>query len=98
MIVTGSGGVGKTTLVDSWIQSLLKDKRVEKVLSLDLQGFGRFADLQFVPPEKVLEIFLARLGRRMADIPISLPDRAQLFRDTVEAIPRKTRRLPRQRR
>ncbi|GAA4380773.1 XRE family transcriptional regulator [Actinomadura verrucosospora] len=75
VVITGAGGVGKTTLALHWLHEL-KDE-YEGQLFVDLRGFSGADPL---PPDEPLERFLRALGALPESIPPSIDEQAALFR------------------
>nr|WP_318533313.1 MULTISPECIES: tetratricopeptide repeat protein [Actinoalloteichus] len=74
-VVSGLGGVGKTTLAAQWLQRITEETP-DGQLYADLGGFG----VDAVLPERVLAAFLRALGASDQQIPDELPERTALFR------------------
>lgn len=75
VVITGAGGVGKTTLALHWLHELKSD--YEGQLFVDLRGFSGADPL---PPDEPLERFLRALGALPENIPPSIDEQAALFR------------------
>lgn len=75
VVVTGPGGVGKTTLALHWLHQMKAD--FEGQLFVDLQGFSGNDPL---PPGEPLERFLRALGAAADGIPVNVDEQAALFR------------------
>ncbi|ASO21799.1 hypothetical protein FHR81_003448 [Actinoalloteichus hoggarensis] len=75
-VVSGLGGVGKTTLAAHWLRQLA-DETPDGQLYADLGGSGGGEP---VPPARVLAGFLRALGVADERIPDDLSERASLFR------------------
>ncbi|WP_433171606.1 tetratricopeptide repeat protein [Actinoallomurus sp. CA-150999] len=75
-VITGQGGIGKTTLGLCWLQHV-SDRYPDGQLYVDLQGFSGISHLT---PEEGLTSLLRSLGMAAADIPISTEDQSALFR------------------
>ncbi|MEU4820757.1 tetratricopeptide repeat protein [Actinomadura sp. NPDC023710] len=75
VVITGPGGVGKTTLALNWVHELKSE--YEGQLFVDLRGFSGAEPL---PPDEPLERFLRALGALPEDIPPSIDEQAALFR------------------
>ncbi|GAA4095538.1 ATP-binding protein [Actinomadura miaoliensis] len=75
VVITGPGGVGKTTLALHWLHQLKID--YEGQLFVDMRGFSGGEPL---PPAEPLERFLRALGARAESIPVNVDEQAALFR------------------
>lgn len=75
VVVTGPGGVGKTTLALHWLHRI-KDG-YEGQLFVDLRGFSGTEPL---PPDEPLERFLRALGAGPESIPPGADEQSALFR------------------
>ncbi|TDC62021.1 tetratricopeptide repeat protein [Actinomadura sp. GC306] len=75
VVLTGPGGIGKTTLALRWLHEI-KD-RYEGQLFIDLRGFSGTGPL---PPDEPLERFLRALGAAPERIPTDTDEQAALFR------------------
>ncbi|XRQ04543.1 tetratricopeptide repeat protein [Actinomadura welshii] len=75
VVLTGPGGVGKTTLALRWLHEI-KD-RYEGQLFTDLRGFSGAGPL---PPDEPLEGFLRALGAPPESVPPGLDAQSALFR------------------
>ncbi|NVI92984.1 tetratricopeptide repeat protein [Actinomadura sp. BRA 177] len=75
IVLTGPGGVGKTTLALRWLHEI-KD-RYEGQLFIDLRGFSGTEPL---PPGEPLERFLRALGAAPESIPPGTDEQSALFR------------------
>ncbi|MET9437226.1 BTAD domain-containing putative transcriptional regulator [Streptomyces sp. NPDC006551] len=78
VLVTGMGGVGKTSLVMHSVQTVLH-AYPDGQLYVDLRG----ADGSPLDPASVLASFLRALGERDAYIPTDLSERAALYRSRL---------------
>ncbi|MGW2447876.1 BTAD domain-containing putative transcriptional regulator [Streptomyces sp. NPDC001675] len=78
VLVTGMGGVGKTSLVMHSVQTVLP-AYPDGQLYADLRG----ADGTPADPASVLASFLRALGERDSYIPSELPERAALYRSLL---------------
>lgn len=76
-VVSGPGGVGKTTLAVHWAHSAVKSFPDGQLYG-NLQGFGTRSDP--VPPEEVLCGFLVALGVPAREIPPGAQAQAGLYR------------------
>ncbi len=76
VIVTGTGGVGKTALATTFLRQTVADFP-DGQLYADLAGFS---PAEAVEPEQALDTFLRALGVAPAEIPHGLAARAALFR------------------
>ncbi|MFI0479075.1 tetratricopeptide repeat protein [Actinomadura sp. 9N215] len=75
VVVSGPGGVGKTTLALRWLHQLTD--RYEGQLFVDLHGFSGTEPL---PPDEPLGRFLRALGTGAESIPSGIDEQAALFR------------------
>lgn len=75
VVLTGPGGVGKTTLALRWLHEI-KDG-YEGQLFIDLRGFSGTGPL---PPDEPLERFLRALGAAPESIPAAAEEQSALFR------------------
>ncbi|WP_165978218.1 ATP-binding protein [Actinomadura darangshiensis] len=75
VVITGPGGVGKTTLALHWLHRI-KDG-YEGQLFIDLRGFSGTEPL---PPDEPLERFLRALGASPESIPAGTDEQSALFR------------------
>ncbi|MFG2085474.1 MULTISPECIES: tetratricopeptide repeat protein [unclassified Spirillospora] len=75
VVLTGPGGVGKTTLASRWLHGI-KD-RYEGQLFVDLRGFSGAEPL---PPDEPLERFLRALGAAPESIPAGADEQSALYR------------------
>jgi tetratricopeptide (TPR) repeat protein len=75
-VVSGTGGVGKTSLVSYWLHSI-SDQYEGGVLYADLRGHTPAAA---TPPGTILTGFLAALGTPPERIPVELGEQAKLYR------------------
>ncbi|MFB4306647.1 tetratricopeptide repeat protein [Actinomadura sp. GTD37] len=75
VVLTGPGGVGKTTLALRWLHEI-KDG-YEGQLFIDLRGFSGAEPL---PPDEPLERFLRALGAAPEHIPAAADEQSALFR------------------
>ncbi|WP_212827193.1 ATP-binding protein [Polymorphospora rubra] len=80
VVLTGPAGVGKTALATHWAHAV-RDRFVDGQLYVDLAGFS---DAEPTDPSEALGAFLRALGVAPQRIPITLAERAALFR-TVTA-------------
>lgn len=79
VVVSGAGGVGKTTLALRWLYDV-RDKFPDGQLYVDL---GAFAPTGPVEPEQVLEWFLLALGVPAESLPQGLAQREALYRSVT---------------
>ncbi|WP_165495520.1 NB-ARC domain-containing protein, partial [Actinomadura roseirufa] len=75
VVVTGQGGVGKTTLALHWLHRIRA--RYEGQLFVDLRGFSGAEPLA---PAEPLERFLRALGAAQESIPAGIDEQSALFR------------------
>lgn len=75
VVLTGPGGVGKTTLALQWLHRIKDD--YEGQLFIDLRGFSGTEPL---PPDEPLERFLRALGAPPESIPPAIDEQSALFR------------------
>jgi tetratricopeptide (TPR) repeat protein len=75
-VISGTGGVGKTTIALRWLHDA-RDSFADGQLYVDL---GAFAPSGPIEPEQVLEWFLLALGVRPVDVPFGLAPRQALYR------------------
>ncbi|SNT42788.1 NB-ARC domain-containing protein [Actinomadura meyerae] len=75
VVLTGPGGVGKTTLALHWLHEI-KDG-YDGQLFIDLRGFSGGEPL---PPDEPLERFLRALGAAPEHIPVGADEQSALFR------------------
>src|SRR5512139_1429808 len=75
VVITGPGGVGKTTLALHWLHKIKIG--YEGQLFVDLRGFSAGDPL---PPGEPLERFLRALGADIGTIPADIDEQAGLFR------------------
>ncbi|WP_433463626.1 ATP-binding protein [Spirillospora sp. CA-128828] len=75
VVITGPGGVGKTTLALHWLHRI-KDG-YEGQLFVDLRGFSGTEPL---PPDEPLERFLRALGASPEGVPPGVDEQSALFR------------------
>lgn len=76
VVITGTGGVGKTTLALRWLHRL-RDSYEDGQLFVDLRGFSGGRPL---PPAEPLERFLRALAVDTATMPTGVDEQAALFR------------------
>jgi tetratricopeptide (TPR) repeat protein/transcriptional regulator with XRE-family HTH domain len=79
-VITGTGGVGKTTVAVHWAHRAA-DRFPDGQLYVNLRGFGPGGAT--VRPEDVLADFLGALGVPRAQIPATTAARATLYRSTL---------------
>ncbi|TDE37230.1 tetratricopeptide repeat protein [Actinomadura sp. 6K520] len=75
VVLTGPGGVGKTTLALQYLHGI--KERYEGQLFIDLRGFSGAEPL---PPDEPLERFLRALGTAPESIPARIDEQSALFR------------------
>jgi tetratricopeptide (TPR) repeat protein len=75
-VISGPGGVGKTTIALRWLHDA-RDSFFDGQLYVDL---GAFAPSGPIEPEQVLEWFLLALGVRPGNVPFGLAPRQALYR------------------
>jgi tetratricopeptide (TPR) repeat protein len=75
-VISGTGGVGKTTLALRWLHEL-RDSYGDGQLFVDLRGFSGQAP---IPPSEPLERFLRALGVDAGAVPVNPDEQAALFR------------------
>ncbi|WP_436529593.1 AfsR/SARP family transcriptional regulator [Actinoplanes sp. HUAS TT8] len=80
VVISGVGGVGKTTLAVRWAHQVA-DRYPDGQLYADLRGYG--PEDAPVPPGDVLLGFLGALGVPDHQIPPGEPDRTALFRSVL---------------
>lgn len=78
-VVSGSGGVGKTTLTTRWSHRA-RDRFPDGQLYVDLRGYGPRSPMS---AEDALAVFLRGLGVEAAAIPTGVDERAAHFRSLV---------------
>ncbi|WP_312874429.1 tetratricopeptide repeat protein [Actinomadura litoris] len=78
LVLTGVGGVGKTSLALHWLHQ--EKASYEGQLFVDLRGFSGTGPL---PPGETLERFLRALGTGAESIPADLDEQAALFRSAT---------------
>ncbi len=83
VVVTGGGGVGKTTLAVRWAHEL-RERYPAAQFYLDLRGFSAELPLS---PSKALSRFLHALGVALDRVPTELAEAAALYRSLVAARP-----------
>lgn len=76
VVISGTGGVGKTTLGLRWLHQI-RDSYVDGQLFVDLRGFS---GQQPMPPAEPLERFLRALGVDATNMPVDADELAALFR------------------
>ncbi|MGI5167513.1 ATP-binding protein [Spirillospora sp. CA-253888] len=81
VVITGAGGVGKTTLALQWLQHLRA--RYDAQLFVDLRGFSDPGPLS---PQEPLERFLRALGAAPETIPAGPDEQAALFRSMTAGL------------
>ena len=79
LVISGPGGVGKTTLALRWLHELRADCS-DGQLYVDLGGFSL---AEPISPADVLEWFLLALGVDADGVPSALPQRAALYRSVT---------------
>jgi len=79
-VVTGTAGVGKTTLAVHWARRVA-DEFVDGQLFADLRGYHPG---QALSPDRVQARFLRTLGVRGEDIPTDADELTALFRSTID--------------
>ncbi|RRS01306.1 AfsR/SARP family transcriptional regulator [Glycomyces terrestris] len=79
-VVTGTAGVGKTTLAVHWARRVA-DEFVDGQLFADLRGYHPG---QALPPDRVQARFLRTLGVRAEDLPTEPDELTALFRSTID--------------
>ncbi|WAL68227.1 tetratricopeptide repeat protein [Amycolatopsis cynarae] len=82
VLITGPGGVGKTSLALSWLHRH-RDEYRDGQLYVDLHAFGPGGPLS---PDTALAWFLVALGVPPAEIPAELPERSALFRSVTAGL------------
>ncbi|MFG1991074.1 BTAD domain-containing putative transcriptional regulator [Actinoplanes sp. NPDC048988] len=82
VVVTGTGGVGKTTLAVRWAHQAAA-RYPDGQLHVDLRGYG--PEDAAADPGDVLAAFLGALGVPDQRIPPSTPERTALFRSVLAA-------------
>ncbi len=80
ILVTGSAGVGKTSLAVHWAHRV-RDRFPDGQLHVNLRGFEPTG--QIVQPAEALQGFLVALGVAPQAVPVGLDDRATLYRSLV---------------
>jgi predicted negative regulator of RcsB-dependent stress response len=75
-VISGAGGVGKTTIALRWLHEA-RDSFADGQLYVDL---GAFAATGPIEPEEVLEWFLLALGVSPGNVPFGLAQRQALYR------------------
>jgi DNA-binding SARP family transcriptional activator len=83
VVVTGGGGVGKTTLAVQWAHELRQHYPAGQFY-LDLRGFSAERPLS---PTKALSCFLHALGVALDRVPTEVAEAAALYRSLVAARP-----------
>ncbi|MQM24237.1 AfsR/SARP family transcriptional regulator [Glycomyces albidus] len=79
-VITGTAGVGKTTLAVHWARRVADDF-VDGQLFADLRGYHPG---QAVSPDRVQARFLRTLGVRVEDIPTEADELTALYRSTID--------------
>ncbi|MCA2216760.1 ATP-binding protein [Jidongwangia harbinensis] len=79
-VISGAGGVGKTTLAVHWAHQAA-DRFPDGQLYVNLRGFGPGGAMS--RPDDVLADFLAALGVPRSQIPATTAARATLYRSTL---------------
>ncbi|SDD70541.1 DNA-binding transcriptional activator of the SARP family [Glycomyces harbinensis] len=79
-VVTGTAGVGKTTLAVHWARRVA-DEFVDGQLFADLRGYHPG---QALSPDRVQARFLRTLGVRAEDIPTETDELTAMFRSTID--------------
>ncbi|GAB2857039.1 hypothetical protein GCM10022221_65780 [Actinocorallia aurea] len=79
VVLTGSGGVGKTSLGLSWLHQV-REQFPDGQLYTDLRGFS---DVDPSPPSEPLEGFLRALGLNPEQIPHEVDEQAALYRSVT---------------
>ena len=79
MVITGTAGVGKTSLALHWAHSV-RHRFPDGQLYVNLRGYDPGTP---AAPEQVLDRFLRDLGVPATAIPIRLEDRASLYRSAL---------------
>ncbi|GAA0470312.1 SARP family transcriptional regulator [Paractinoplanes deccanensis] len=82
VVISGTGGVGKTTLALRWAHRAA-ERYPDGQLHVDLRGFG--PEDAAADPGDVLAAFLGALGVPDQRIPPSTPERTALFRSVLAA-------------
>lgn len=80
VVVSGTAGVGKTTLVTHWAHTV-REQFPDGQLYVDLQGFSPDDP---VPPHQTLGAFLRALGEANNAVPEDLAERAGRFRTILD--------------
>jgi tetratricopeptide (TPR) repeat protein len=80
IVLSGPGGVGKTSLALRWLHAVRHDYFPDGQLYVDLGGFSETGP---VDPEEALAWFLHALGVPSEEVPPDLPRRQALFRSTT---------------
>jgi DNA-binding SARP family transcriptional activator len=83
VVVTGGGGVGKTTLAVRWAHEL-RQRYPAGQFYIDLRGFSTERPLS---PSKALSCFLHALGVGLDRVPTEVAEAAALYRSLVAAQP-----------
>jgi len=78
VVITGGGGIGKTTLVRQWLAGALDQGEIQRdqFYYLDLRGYPVSGA---VTPNEALEDLLIRLGVAPAEIPGHISERSKRF-------------------